>query len=112
MKVAEQRLIEQETIQKIISIIVKEISPEKIILFGSRAKGNMHKDSDYDICVLKTGIENIRKVKHKLYYDLYDAKEAIDLVVNTPEKFEILKEDKYLVYKNIYQDGVILYERR
>jgi hypothetical protein len=47
-----------------------------------------------------------------LYYDLYDAKEAIDLVVNTPEKFEILKENKYLIYKNIFNGGVILYERK
>lgn len=112
MKIAEQNVVEQETIQKIISIIVKEISPEQIILFGSRAKGMAHIDSDYDICVLKTGINNIREVKHKLYYDLYEAKEAIDLVVNTPEKFEILKEDKYLIYKSIFQDGVILYERK
>lgn len=32
MKVAEQRIIEQETIQKIIEIIVKEMNPEKNLI--------------------------------------------------------------------------------
>jgi predicted nucleotidyltransferase len=48
MKVAEQRIIEQETIQKIIDIIVKEMNPEKIILFGSRARGDARDNSDYE----------------------------------------------------------------
>jgi predicted nucleotidyltransferase len=53
MTVADQKVIEQEAIQKLITIIVTKIDPDKIILFGSRATDFFHKDSDYDLCVLK-----------------------------------------------------------
>jgi len=37
--------------QKIVNTIVKSVHPEKVILFGSRAKGNYGKDSDYDFMI-------------------------------------------------------------
>jgi len=44
---------DQSVLIEIIQKIVEEVVPDKIILFGSRAKEEQKKDSDYDICVLK-----------------------------------------------------------
>jgi predicted nucleotidyltransferase len=41
------------SLRKAIDIIVRTTDPDKIILFGSRAKGGFKEESDYDVCVLK-----------------------------------------------------------
>jgi len=43
----------KDTLNETTKRIVEEADPDKIILFGSRAKGEAKKESDYDICVLK-----------------------------------------------------------
>ena len=45
-------MISQEKIKEVIDRIVKNINPEKIILFGSYASGNPGEDSDLDILVI------------------------------------------------------------
>lgn len=45
---------EDEIIQNCISILKKELSPKKIILFGSRAKGSAYQGSDFDFAVDKS----------------------------------------------------------
>ena len=59
--------IERE-IQKITKQLVKKYKPEKIILFGSAAKGKFSPDSDLDFFVIKEetphyGIERMREVR-------------------------------------------------
>jgi CRISPR-associated protein Cmr1 len=46
-------LTKPEILDKIVDSIKKEINPDKIILFGSRARGDGHKNSDIDIAVEK-----------------------------------------------------------
>jgi predicted nucleotidyltransferase len=43
----------RETINKIVSAIIKEYKPEKIILFGSYAYGKPSGDSDIDLLIVK-----------------------------------------------------------
>ena len=38
-------------LQKAVDIIVKVADPDKIILFGSRSRGDNREDSDYDLCI-------------------------------------------------------------
>ncbi len=45
-----------EIAQKYVKLINQNLDAEKIILFGSYAKGNWHKDSDIDIAVI---VDNI-----------------------------------------------------
>ena len=60
----------QTPLDSAIKIIVKLADPDKIILLGSRAKGNEDKDSDYDLFILKTNVEHRRKLAKKLYTSL------------------------------------------
>ncbi|MDH7554273.1 MAG: nucleotidyltransferase domain-containing protein [Spirochaetota bacterium] len=52
----------EEKINKIIHLIAEKTDPEKIILFGYRAKGIVHKDSDIDIA-----LESIQKLSVRDY---------------------------------------------
>lgn len=45
-------MIGPEQIAEIIDCIVQELAPEKIILFGSHARGEAREDSDVDLLVV------------------------------------------------------------
>jgi uncharacterized protein len=40
-------------LKQMVEIIVETVAPNKIILFGSRAKGMARADSDYDFMICK-----------------------------------------------------------
>ncbi len=56
----------QNILAEIVKKVVEEAVPDKIILFGSRAKGEWAKDSDYDIFVLKSGVVHKRKLARRI----------------------------------------------
>lgn len=100
---------------EILSSIVRQIfsvaSPDKIILFGSRAKGMNGYESDYDICVLKRGIKKKRVIAQKIYRGL-SVLASVDVMVNTPDGFERNKENPFLIYREIDRSGIVVYEKR
>jgi len=73
-------------IEEITKRIVKEVQPDKILLFSSQAKKNPHSESDYDICVLKK-----RALTHRIYRSLIGVGAPVDIIVETPSRFEELK---------------------
>ncbi|MBI4646969.1 MAG: nucleotidyltransferase domain-containing protein [Bacteroidia bacterium] len=94
-----------------LEIIINNVKPDKIILFGSRATGKADEHSDYDLCILKREIKNKRKLVQRLYRLLYGINSAVDIIAETSEKFEELKDVNSLIYRNIYLNGIVLYER-
>lgn len=98
-------------LRHLVEIISHEIEPDRIILFGSRARGDNEEKSDYDICVLKTGVEHRRKLAKQIYRLLYDLGVPVDVVVETPERFEQLKDNRFMIYKDIAKHGQVIYER-
>ena len=57
-------------LKEITQQIVKEVAPDKIILFGSQTKKEQSKESDYDIFVLKNDITHKRKLAQMIYLKL------------------------------------------
>ncbi len=104
-------------LRRIVEVIVREIDPDRIILFGSRARGDHKEDSDYDILVLKEGIrpEERRKVEGKLLVEFLKARiyrdAAVDVIVQLPDRVEELKDVPYMVYYNAHREGVVVYEK-
>ncbi|MCK4353016.1 nucleotidyltransferase domain-containing protein [candidate division WOR-3 bacterium] len=96
---------------KIIKRIVEEVDPDKIILFGSRARSENKKWSDYDICVLKKDVEHRRKLAQQIYRKLFGVDASVDVIVETPEKFDKLKDKWFLVYSEIAKYGETVYEK-
>ena len=105
--------MQNNIIKQTIKIIVDYINPEKVILFGSRAK-NKSGDvkSDYDICILKSNISEKRKSTQELYKLLYSTGAAIDLIIETPEKFNELKTENSFIYYQIDKYGKVIYEKK
>jgi uncharacterized protein len=98
-------------LKKIVDIITRSAHPDRIILFGSRSKGTQALESDYDICVIKRGVRHRRELAMKLYRDLYGVGVPVDIIVETPETFEEFRNNPFMVYHDIAQQGRVIYEK-
>jgi predicted nucleotidyltransferase len=94
-------MIDNSVLSRIIRIIVEAIDPDSIILFGSRASETAHNDSDYVLCILKTGVRERRNVSMQLYQLLWDVGAPVDILIETPDSFEIKKTNPHLIYQKI-----------
>mgnify|MGYP001774136830 CR=1 FL=1 len=110
-------VLKDPVLQKIVEIIVKEFDPDKIILFGSRARGDYNEHSDYDILVLKEGLEDKlkREMEDRIRFRLMEENIYnfcdVDIIVQSPRKFRILRKYPYRIYYYIAKEGKVLYEK-
>lgn len=100
------------TLNKIVDIIIKTVSPRKIILFGSRARGDNSENSDYDILILNDSNENEREITTMVYRQFYEEhiNKEIDLIAASTEKMTKNLSTTGFIYKNINEEGIVLYE--
>ena len=111
-------LLERDPVlRRIVEVIVREIDPDRIILFGSRARGDYKEGSDYDILVLKEGIGQRERgeIETKIRLALLDTVMPVvdvDVVVQSVERFRILQNVRFTVYHEVGQEGVVLYDKR
>lgn len=100
----------EQTLEEIIKRIVEVANPEKIILFGSASRENMHLNSDLDLLVVKSGVHR-RRMAQKIYLNLFGVGRAVDIVVVTPEDIEMYKESIGLIIEPALREGKVVYER-
>jgi predicted nucleotidyltransferase len=110
---AEQRglRLEQE-LNRMTEILIREYEPEKLILFGSVAQGEIHEWSDLDLVVVKQTekplLERIEEVLR-----LVRPKVGLDVLVYTPEELDsLVDERRVFVLDEIIYKGAVAYERR
>jgi len=105
-------IITEDLIKYVVNNIVSEIQPEKIILFGSYAKGDFGKDSDLDLLIIKGGKEPSRMLRRKVDALLRGRKFPVDLFVRKPEEVEWnIKAKNPFYLKHIFKDGKVVYEK-
>jgi predicted nucleotidyltransferase len=97
--------------KQIVTFITSKISPERIVVFGSHARGENRKDSDIDILILMKNLENEREITGLLYKELLnsDISIAVDFLAIDYDKYNILKNKTGYIYKTIEKEGQILY---
>jgi predicted nucleotidyltransferase len=105
--------ITPELINYIVEKIVREIQPEKIILFGSYARGDFGEDSDLDLFIIKNSEESSRIVRRKVDHLLWGRRFSVDIIVRKSEEVEWNFRARNPFYlHHIFKDGKILYERK
>jgi predicted nucleotidyltransferase len=77
---------------EVIRRIVAVAHPDRIILFGSAARGEMGPDSDYDLLVIKSGVPHRRRLAQKIHLSLFGVAVPVDVVVVTPEDVADLRD--------------------
>jgi predicted nucleotidyltransferase len=91
---------------------LKPYRPEKIILFGSLAKGDSDQYSDIDIVVIKrTNKKFFERIEEVDNYLREEFQGKIDIFVYTPEEFTQMKEEENPFIANVLENGKVIYEK-
>lgn len=103
------RELDRHTVDEIVRRIVAVAEPERIILFGSAARGELGPDSDIDLLVVKAGEYRKRELSRRIRESLRELPEAFDVIVATPEEVERFGQCFALVYFPALREGRELY---
>jgi predicted nucleotidyltransferase len=106
---AGKRALPARVLRDIVRRVVNAAHPERVILFGSAARGEMGPNSDVDLLVIKRGRFNRRRVAARIYKHLYGAGAAVDLVVVTPEDVRRYGDAPCLVIYPALREGRVVY---
>ena len=75
-------------LSEVVDRIVRKFHPEKIILFGSWARGEAREDSDLDLLVVLPEVDHARKVAIQIGNSLSNLPISKDIIVSTPKDIE------------------------
>ena len=100
-----------KVLKEIVDTIIDSVHPEKIILFGSRAREDHSEHSDYDLLIIKHGLKNERKISRRIYQALFNQKirRSVDIIVVDKDKLQIQMRNPYLIYSWALREGKVLY---
>lgn len=102
----------QALIREMTDRIVSRFDPERVILFGSHARGSAGPDSDVDLLVVLARIEGSRRQKTvEIRVALRGMGLAKDIVVRTPEELEQERNVPGTLGRAAEREGRVLYER-
>lgn len=96
-------------IDKIVEKITIEITPLRVIVFGSIARNEAKNDSDIDLLVIMPNGTHRRKTAHILYRKIREIGVPLDILVTTIEDLEKYQHDPSLIYHQILQEGIEVY---
>jgi hypothetical protein len=95
-----------ELLKDHLDYIKERFSPEKIILFGSRARGDNLIDSDIDILIISSRFGNMKwRERIMEAFDGWDRKQMLDCLCYTPEEFEEKKKGLGIV-RRAFEEGI------
>ena len=83
--------IDESIVKEIVRRILSIASPDKIILFGSAANGQMTIDSDIDLLIVEPDPGDRRKASVRIDATLSGLGYPFDIIVITSEWFEVSK---------------------
>jgi predicted nucleotidyltransferase len=108
---ARQTLAHQETIAEMVRRIVEEFDPQKVILFGSYARGMAGPDSDVDLLVVMPVKGSRRQQRVAIRTALSGMGLAKDVFVVTPEEVKRYGDLVGSIIRPALREGKVLYAR-
>jgi predicted nucleotidyltransferase len=98
-------------IQRMVRRIVRDFHPERVILFGSHARGQAGPDSDVDLLVVMPfkGLRHRKQVEIRVA--LHDIQVPIDIIVTSPEDFAWRQNVVGTIEYPAVREGKVLYAR-
>ena len=107
--IGKRKRIPQKAIDQVVEQIVEKFKPQKIILFGSYARGNPRPESDVDLLVIMdTPLKDVQQaiqICQQIEYRF-----GLDLIVHTPKYLaERIKMGDWFL-RDVVKEGKVLYE--
>ncbi|HEX9593963.1 MAG TPA: nucleotidyltransferase domain-containing protein [bacterium] len=101
----------REAIEAMVNRIVEGFAPERVILFGSHARGTGGPDSDVDLLVVMPVSGSKREKQLEIRLALREFPIPKDILVTTPEEFTWRKEIPGTIERPAAREGRVLYAR-
>lgn len=102
-------LTAQEKIKEMVRRIVERFHPEKIILFGSYARGRATRDSDVDLLIVMPVQGSRRAMQLQVRLALHDIRLPKDVIVVMPDQFQRQRDISGTIVRPAFLEGKVLY---
>jgi predicted nucleotidyltransferase len=101
----------QRSIEEMVRRIVASFDPDRIVLFGSHARGSAGADSDVDLLIVMPVSGSKRKLAIEIERKLLGCGVSKDVIVVTPEEVERYRDVVGTIIYPALREGTVLYER-
>ncbi len=102
-----------EEIKEYILRLKKALDPEKVILFGSFARGEATEWSDIDLLVVARFSKTTFNKRFDILYDLHEGlvkEHDIHAYGITPREFDTIKQ--WSILTDVKKEGIVIYQKR
>jgi predicted nucleotidyltransferase len=109
-EIQKQVLEEDSELREIVARLVAAYEPERVYLFGSKARGDYGPDSDYDLLLVVDDDATPERRRSRLAYEsLWETGAAADVLVCTRTYFESRRHLNASLPGTILREGKLLY---
>ena len=100
---------DQALLDEVIRRVVEVARPDRIILFGSAARGQAGPDSDLDLFVVKSDVTRPRRVAGEIHVRMFGLPVSMDIVVVAPEDIERSRDKVGSIVRPALREGREIY---
>ena len=104
-------MVSEQVLQEVTQRLVQQFAPERIILFGSQARGTADARSDVDLLVICPLSGRRRDMMVAMDLSLNGLGIARDIMILTPEEYERDRQIPGTIARPASIHGRVLYER-
>ncbi len=102
--------VDDTLLNEIVRRVLTVARPDKIILFGSAATGQMTKDSDIDLLIVAPPPDNRHETSVQIRDAIGDVQLPVDVILIATERFEASKNVIGGIAYPAHRYGKVLYE--
>jgi len=104
-------MVSQPSLDEITRTIVSALDPRRVVVFGSRARGDEQADSDLDLMIeMETDLSWFERVR-QVDALFPDRRQPMDFLVFTPAEVRQQRLQRNSMIRRIESEGRVLYER-
>lgn len=107
-------MVSQTVVKAITSFITqakKDLTVQKVILFGSQARGDTHKNSDVDLIIISNDFKHINALtRMSTMYNYWKADLPVDFICYTPEEYEE-QVKRITLARTATREGKVMFSR-
>lgn len=110
-EIMDRKILLEGELNRYLKLLLQYEHPERVLVFGSLATGEVHPWSDIDLVIIKNTrlpfLHRLRRIRQLLKPIV-----ATDILVYTPDEFRQLQVERPFFQQEILQKSIVIYERK